>query len=94
MERRKDMRKFGAVRRVDDLGRIVIPKDIRDRLGLPIGARLEVYATEDGKIVAERLDDSCALCGASETRLIAFFSKFLCEDCVDKLQDTKVGKTL
>jgi len=88
------MRKFGTVRRVDDLGRIVIPKDIRDRLDLPTGTRLEVYATEGGKIVAERLDDSCVLCGASETRLMAFFSKFLCEDCVDRLQEPKAGKTL
>ena len=88
------MRKFGTMRKVDDLGRVVIPKDIRNKLNIPVGTRLEVYATEDGKIVAERLDDSCALCGASETRLIAFFSKFLCEDCVDKLQDAKVGKTL
>ena len=48
------MRKFGTMRKVDDLGRVVIPKDIRNKLNIPVGTRLEVYATEDGKVVMEK----------------------------------------
>ena len=48
------MRKFGTMRKVDELGRVVIPKDIRNKLKIPEGTRLEVSATEDGKVVMEK----------------------------------------
>lgn len=38
----------GIVRRVDDLGRVVIPKEIRRRFGIREGEPLEIYTTEDG----------------------------------------------
>ena len=41
------MKETGIVRRVDDLGRIVIPKEIRRKLGIREGDPLEVFLHED-----------------------------------------------
>ena len=81
------MRKFGTMRKVDDLGRIVIPKDIRNKLNIPVGTRLEVYATDDGKVVMEKIDNECVVCGASEVTLVKCKDIFLCTDCVDDILD-------
>lgn len=42
------MKPVGVVRTVDDLGRFVIPKDIRDRLGIVSGTELEIFMTDTG----------------------------------------------
>lgn len=42
-------------REIDDLGRITVPADFREELGIEIGDALEVYM-EDGKIVYEKID--------------------------------------
>ena len=42
------------VRIVDELGRIVLPKAIRDELGIEEGSPMDITVTTDGKIVLER----------------------------------------
>lgn len=42
------MRSTGLVRRIDDLGRVVIPKEIRNNLLIQEGDPLEIFTTEDG----------------------------------------------
>lgn len=42
------MKATGVVRRIDDLGRVVVPRDMRKSLGLQEGTPLEVCATEEG----------------------------------------------
>ena len=42
------MKATGIIRRVDDLGRIVIPKEIRRNLGIHEGDPLEIFVHEDG----------------------------------------------
>lgn len=41
----------GIIRRVDDLGRVVIPKEVRRALGIKEGDPLEIFTTKDGEIV-------------------------------------------
>lgn len=45
------MKATGIVRRVDDLGRVVIPKEIRRNLGIKEGDPLEIYIHEDGGVI-------------------------------------------
>ena len=45
------MRATGIVRRLDDLGRIAIPKEIRRSLGIKEGDPLEIFTTKDGEII-------------------------------------------
>lgn len=42
------MKSTGIIRRVDDLGRVVIPKEIRRNLGIYEGEPLEIYIVDDG----------------------------------------------
>lgn len=42
------MKATGMVRRIDDLGRIVIPSEIRRRYGMHEGDPIEIFATDDG----------------------------------------------
>lgn len=44
------MKATGIVRRIDDLGRVVIPKEIRRALNIREGDALEIYTTDDGVV--------------------------------------------
>lgn len=63
------MKSTGVIRRIDELGRIVIPKEIRRHLGIREGESLEIF-TEEDKIVLKKY---------SRVLEYADFSKNLCE---------------
>lgn len=48
------MKDTGVVRRIDDLGRIVIPKEIRKNLKIREGDSLEIYVNDDGTIILNK----------------------------------------
>ena len=48
------MKATGIVRRIDDLGRVVIPKEIRRSMRVKEGDPLEIYTTNDGGIVFKK----------------------------------------
>lgn len=48
------MKSAGIVRRIDDLGRVVIPKEIRRRLKIREGDPLEVYTEKDGEVILRK----------------------------------------
>ena len=60
------LKSIGIVRRVDDLGRFVIPKELRDSMDIKIRDPLEVYVAEGGLIVLKKYERGCVLCGESE----------------------------
>lgn len=47
------MKAMGIVRRIDDLGRVVVPKEIRKQHGWETGTPFEMFATEDGLFMRE-----------------------------------------
>lgn len=48
------MKATGIVRRIDDLGRVVIPKEIRRTLRIKEGDPLELFTTRDGEVVFKK----------------------------------------
>lgn len=48
------MRATGIIRRIDDLGRVVIPKEIRRSMGIREGDPLEIYTDRDGAIIFKK----------------------------------------
>ena len=73
------MKASGIVRNIDDLGRIVIPKEIRKRLEIEPGTPVEIFVN-GSSIVLEKYSEVCVLCGGKEG-LFSFDGKFICRKC-------------
>jgi transcriptional pleiotropic regulator of transition state genes len=74
----------GVIRRVDELGRIVIPVEIRKRFGIGDHDALEISVAGDS-IVLSRPHDECVFCGRTE-HLHEYRDRSICEDCVAELR--------
>ncbi len=77
------MKATGIVRKVDELGRIVLPIELRRTLGIEIKDSLEFHI-EGNKIVLKKYENSCLFCGC-EDNLVKYIGKNVCEHCVKKL---------
>lgn len=76
--------KNGIVRATDNLGRLVIPKEIRKSLGLLPGEPVMMTVQND-KVIVEKYKDTCFLCGKHADKYYEVHSKRVCQDCVDAL---------
>ena len=75
------MKSTGIVRQIDDLGRIVIPKELREVLDIHIKDGLEI--TLDGnRILVNKYEKACAICN-SRVDLTNFKDKMICNKCVE-----------
>jgi transcriptional pleiotropic regulator of transition state genes len=73
----------GIVRRIDELGRIVIPSEIRKRLGL--GERDPVeFAVRGETILLTKSNTACVFCGADDS-LTEHRGRHVCRNCVSEL---------
>lgn len=77
------MKSTGIIRKVDDLGRIVLPIELRRTLDISERDELEIYM-EDDRIILQKFDPSCVFCG-SLRGLIQYRKKNVCQECVKKL---------
>ena len=78
------MKSTGIVRRIDELGRIVIPIEIRRNLELAERDSVE-FLTEGDRIVLRKYQDACLFCNSSE-KIISFQGKIICSKCVNDLK--------
>ena len=53
------MKATGIVRRIDDLGRVVIPKEIRRTMRIREGDPLEIYTDREGEVIFEGWYEKC-----------------------------------
>ena len=75
----------GIVRRVDELGRVVIPIELRKQLGLSVKDPLSI-SVEDGQIIMTKYDDACFVCGNENLKgAIEMNDKVICKDCQQKI---------
>ena len=56
------MKATGIVRKIDELGRIVLPIELRRNLNIDIKDPLEIYV-EEGMIILKKYEPSCIFCG-------------------------------
>jgi len=77
------MKSLGIVRKLDDLGRIVIPIELRRTLDLEEKDPLEIYS-DGGKIILRKYQPGCSNCGFPKV-VVGLGSVKLCEKCMDKL---------
>lgn len=74
------MRDTGIVRKMDVLGRVVIPKEVRKQLDVDAGTPLEVFADEKS-VILKKYQPGCAFCGEVESEMWAFRGKRVCKKC-------------
>lgn len=82
-ERRKEaiiVKATGIVRKVDELGRIVLPIELRRTLDIEERDSLEIYLDGD-KIVLEKYEPACLFCGSSRG-LTNYRGKNICSECI------------
>ncbi|MEA4833504.1 Transition state regulatory protein AbrB [bioreactor metagenome] len=72
------------IRRIDDLGRIVIPIDIRKNMEIESGNELELVF-QDNQIIIKKPRSKCRLCG-SEKDLENIDGSLLCHKCINKIK--------
>lgn len=79
------MKTTGIVRKVDDLGRIVLPIELRRTLDIELRDPLEIYVEGD-KIILKKYNPSCIFCGSNDNIFI-YHEKNVCEACIDELKE-------
>ena len=77
------MKSTGIVRKVDELGRIVIPREIRSKFEIAEKDPLEIYV-DGSSIILKKYEPNCIFCGNSKN-LISFKGKLVCPKCAERL---------
>lgn len=80
------MKSTGMVRKVDELGRVVIPIELRRNLDINVKDALEIFVHGD-QIVMQKFETSCIFCNSTEN-VSSFKGKLVCADCIKELQDS------
>ena len=79
------MKATGIVRNIDNLGRIVIPKELRTIMKIEIKDPIEIYVDEKGNIVLKKFQPPCVFCG-SEEEVDEYKGKYICQNCLVELK--------
>lgn len=74
------MKSTGIVRKVDELGRIVLPIELRRMLDIAERDELEIYMEND-HIILQKYEPTCVFC-ASSHGLVSHKGKNICQDCL------------
>ena len=79
------MKSTGSVRKIDDLGRFVLPSEIRAALNIKLKDSIEIY-TENDRIILKKYQPACIFCD-SVNGIVIFEGKRICEECLAKLKN-------
>lgn len=77
------MKSTGIIRKMDELGRIVLPMELRKKLGINRQDPIEIYVDGDS-IILRKAGNTCVFCGGEEN-LSEYLGKSICEDCRKKI---------
>jgi transcriptional pleiotropic regulator of transition state genes len=84
---RRNIKNTGIVRRVDSLGRIVIPMELRRLIGIGAESPLDISLDDQNNwILIEPYQSDCHFCGGKDD-INLFKGKRVCEKCINELSD-------
>jgi len=78
------MKATGIVRACDQLGRVVIPMELRRTMAIDEGTPLEIY-TDNECIVLKKYVPGCVFCGHVKDDMVHQVGKIVCPDCVKEM---------
>ena len=78
------MRSTGIVRKVDELGRIVLPIELRRTLEIAERDSLEIYV-EGSTIILKKYEPACIFCGDAKD-VVNYKGRNICKKCLDEMK--------
>lgn len=78
------MKSTGIVRKVDELGRIVLPIELRRTLDIAEKDALEIYV-EESSIVLKKYEPACIFCDSAKN-VTVYKGKNICAECMKELK--------
>ena len=84
------MKSTGIVRKMDELGRVVIPIEIRNQFNIVEKDPIEIYV-DGSSIVLKKFEPNCIFCGNTKN-LLEYHNKLICKDCSKKISNLKESK--
>lgn len=75
------MKATGTVRKLDSLGRIVLPVELRRTMSIKNNDPIEI-STDSDSIIIEKYTESCYICGNTEN-IKGFKEKIICAECIE-----------
>jgi transcriptional pleiotropic regulator of transition state genes len=75
----------GIVRKIDDLGRMVIPIELRKTMNIDKKDPMEIFVDGD-KIILRKYEPACIFCGSADN-VIEFEGRTICGSCKEKIAD-------
>jgi len=84
------MKNTGIMRKVDELGRIVIPIEIRNKFNIVENDKLEIFI-DNSNIVLKKYETGCIFCSNTKN-LVEIKGKFICENCKRNIESFKFDK--
>lgn len=77
------MKSTGIIRKVDELGRVVIPKEIRENLEILEKDPVEIFV-DGNKVIIKKYNPTCCFCGETK-KLSIYKEKLVCRNCINKI---------
>ena len=77
------MKSTGIIRKVDELGRVVIPIEIRNQFNIVEKDPIEIYV-DGNSIILKKFEPNCIFCGSPKD-LFTYNDKLICEECAKKI---------
>ncbi len=81
------MKPADCICKIDKLGRVLIPKNLRQKLDLAVDDAIEVF-TDGDALVLKKYRKKCAFCGGEED-VISFKEKYICRSCISELNQAE-----
>jgi len=76
----------GMVRKVDELGRVVLPKELRKTLDMDSGTDVEILGSQNG-ILIRKYASRCFVCGGQKGLIALEPGKSICAECRKKMRE-------
>ena len=84
------MKLLGIVRRIDELGRVVIPMELRRVLDINEKDPIEIFAEND-RIIVRKYTPTCLFC-SNTNNIVNYKNKLICEECLESLKKTNIAQ--
>lgn len=81
------MKSTGIIRRVDELGRVVIPIELRNQFNIVEKDPIEIYV-DGSSIILKKFESNCIFCGNNKD-LLNYNDKLICKECSKKIGNLK-----